>query len=95
MLSYQKFWNRPGISNIEKARFHFLSLCSLRFVVEKHGGIIEIDPATQTAHICAPESKKAVCTHAVEEQIKIISHSMSAFIATLSSGTVLIQSGKN
>ena len=95
MLSYQKLWNTPGISSIEKARFHFLNLCFVRFVVEKHGGTMEIDRATQTAYIRAPQSKRAVCAHVVWEQMKTISHSMSALIATLSSGTVLIQPGKN
>jgi hypothetical protein len=95
MLSYEKFWNTPGISSIEKARFHFLNLCFVRFVVEKHGGTMETDPATQTAYIRAPQSKRAVWAYLVGEQMKTISHSMSALIATLSSGTVLIQPGKN
>ena len=95
MLSYQKFWNTPGISSIEKARFHFLNLCVVRFVVEKHGGTMETDPATQTAYIRVPQSKRAVCAHVVEEQINTISHSMSTLIATLSGGTVLIQPSKN
>jgi len=56
---------------------------------------METDPATQTAYIRAPQSKRAVCAHVVWEQMKAISHSMSALIATLSSGTVLIQPGKN
>lgn len=95
MLSYQKFWNIPGISSIEKARFHFLNLCFVRFVVEKHGGIMETDPATLTAYISVPQSKSAVCAHVVGEQMKTISNSMSDLIATLSIGTVLIQPGKN
>ena len=95
MLSYQDFWNTPGISSIEKARFHFLNLCVVRFVVEKHGGTMETDPATQTAYIRAPQSKGAVCAHVVEEQMNTISHYMSTLIAILSSGTVLIQPSKN
>ena len=95
MLSYQELWNTPGISSIEKARFHFLNLCFVRFVVEKHGGTMETDPATQTASIRAPQNKRAVCAHVVEEQIKTISHSMSTLIAAMSSGMVLIQAGKN
>ena len=42
MLSYQKFWDTAGISSIEKARFHFLNLCVVRFVVEKHGGTMDV-----------------------------------------------------
>ena len=95
MLSYQKFWNMPGISSIEKARFHFLNLCVVRFVVEKHGGTMETDPATQTAYVKVPQSKGTVCAHVVEQQMNTISHSISTLIATLSSGTVLIQPSKN
>lgn len=95
MLSCQKLWNTPGISGIEKARFHFLNLCFVRFVVEKHGGTMETDPATYTAYIRIPQNKRAVCTHAVEKHMNTISHRMCALIAALSSGTVLIQPGKN
>lgn len=95
MLSYQKFWNTPRVSSIEKARFHFLNLCVVRFIVEKHGGTMETDPATHTAYIRVPQSKSAVCAHVVEEQMHAICHYMSTLIATLFSGTVLVRPGKN
>jgi len=56
---------------------------------------METDPATHTAYVRVPQSKGAVCAHVVEEQMNRISHSMSTLIATLSSGPVLIQPGKN
>ncbi|MCK4727842.1 MAG: hypothetical protein KAT27_02875 [Desulfobacterales bacterium] len=95
MLSYQKFCNTLKISSIEKARLHFVFLCFVRFVVEKHGGTMQTDPATHNAYIRVPQSKNAVCAHIVEKQMDAISHYMSTLVGTLFSGTALVQPGKN
>jgi hypothetical protein len=61
MMKYKNHSNKPEMSPTEQARLHVLMLCVTRFVVEKHGGAMETDPATHTAYIRIPASKKAVC----------------------------------
>ncbi len=60
-MKYKNHSNKPEMSPTEQARLHVLMLCVTRFVVEKHGGAMETDPATHTAYIRIPASKKAVC----------------------------------
>jgi hypothetical protein len=45
----------------ERARVHALFTCILRPVVEKHGGTIDIDPATQSPIISIPQRTKCAC----------------------------------
>ena len=45
----------------ERARVHALFTCILRPVVEKHGGRIEIDPATHNPIISIPQRTKVAC----------------------------------
>jgi len=45
----------------ERARVHALFTCILRPVVEKYGGTIEIDPATQSPIISIPQRTKVAC----------------------------------
>jgi hypothetical protein len=45
----------------ERARVHALFTCILRPVVEKHGGTIEIDPATLHPIISIPQTTKVAC----------------------------------
>jgi len=61
MMKYKNHSNKPEMSPTEQARLHVLMLCVTRFVVEKHGGAMETDPATHTAYIRIPASKKAAC----------------------------------
>jgi hypothetical protein len=61
IMGHEIDWNIPGLSTIEKARLHILSLCFIRSVVEKHGGSMETDPATHDAHIKIPKRVRAAC----------------------------------
>ncbi len=45
----------------ERARVHALFTCILRPIVEKHGGRIQIDPATQSPLISIPQRTKVAC----------------------------------
>jgi len=57
------------MSSTEQARLHVLLLCVTRFVVEKHGGAMETDPATHTAYIRIPASKKTACFEELGEML--------------------------
>jgi hypothetical protein len=61
VMRHEIDWNIPGLSTIERARLHVLSLCFIRFVVEKHGGSMETDQATHDACIKIPQRVRAAC----------------------------------
>ncbi len=61
VMRYTSQANQPEMPPTEQARLHVLMLCVTRFVVEKHGGAMETDPATHTAYIRIPASQKAAC----------------------------------
>lgn len=61
VMKHEIDWNIPGLSTIDKARLHVLFLCLVRFVVEKHGGTMETDPATHNAHVRIPERDRVAC----------------------------------
>jgi hypothetical protein len=70
-MRYASQPNQPEMSPTEQARLHVLMLCVTRFVVEKHGGAMETDPATHTAYIRIPASQKAAC---FEELGEVLAH---------------------
>ncbi|KPK30253.1 MAG: hypothetical protein AMK69_03940 [Nitrospira bacterium SG8_3] len=53
----------------EKSKLRALSLYLIRSIVEKHGGTIQIDLATNTIDIDVPEKEKAACAQELEEQV--------------------------
>jgi len=53
----------------EKTRFRTLSLYLIRSIVEKHGGTVNIDLATDTIDIDVPEKEKHACAQEIEEQV--------------------------
>ncbi|MBW2109498.1 MAG: hypothetical protein JRI36_12660 [Deltaproteobacteria bacterium] len=53
----------------EKGSSHFLLLCLIRTVVERHGGHMEVNEGDETFTISIPESKKADCFRELEEII--------------------------
>lgn len=53
----------------EKTRFRTWSLYLIRSIVEKHGGTINIDLATDTINIDVPEQEKDACAQEIEEQV--------------------------
>ena len=53
----------------EKAKLRTLSLYLIRSIVERHGGTIDVDLATDTINIDVPERDKAACAQEIEEQI--------------------------
>ena len=58
----------------EKTRFRTLSLYLIRSIVEKHGGTVNIDLATDTINIDVPEQEKDACAHEIEEQVGAMYH---------------------
>ena len=52
--------------SIDQARLHILFLSCTRYVVEKHGGIMETDPETYNAIASIPESNKEACLEELE-----------------------------
>ena len=53
----------------QKSKLRALSLYLIRSIVEKHGGTINIDLATDTINIDVPEQEKDACAQEIEEQV--------------------------
>jgi hypothetical protein len=53
----------------DEARLKALSLYLIRSIVEKHGGTIDIDLATDTINIDVPEKEQIACAQEIEEQV--------------------------
>ncbi len=56
-------------STNEKTRLRALSLYIIRTIVEKHGGTIEVDLATDTINIDVPKAEETACAREIEEQM--------------------------
>lgn len=61
------FWDIPWLSTTEKVRLHILFMCCIRFVVEKHGGVMQTDPETLVACMKIPQSHTAACFQELKE----------------------------
>jgi hypothetical protein len=53
----------------EETRLRALSLYLIRSIVEKHGGTINIDLATDTINIDVPVKGQLACAQEIEEQV--------------------------
>jgi hypothetical protein len=53
----------------EQARLRALSLYVIRSIVEKHGGTVDIDLATDTLNIDVPKAEELACAREIEEQV--------------------------
>jgi hypothetical protein len=53
----------------EKAKDRSLSLFLIQSIVEKHGGTVEVNLATNTISIDVPKRKQAACAQEIEEQV--------------------------
>ena len=53
----------------EQARIRALSLYVIRSIVEKHGGTIDVDLATDTISIDVPKAEELACAQEIEEQV--------------------------
>jgi sensor histidine kinase regulating citrate/malate metabolism len=53
----------------EQAKLRALSLYVIRSIVEKHGGTIEVDLATDTINIDVPKTEELACAREIEEQL--------------------------
>jgi sensor histidine kinase regulating citrate/malate metabolism len=53
----------------QKSKLRALSLYLIRSIVEKHGGTIKIDLATDTINIDVPDQEKDACAQEIEEQV--------------------------
>ena len=58
----------------ERAKQRAMSLYRIRSIVEKHGGSLEIDVATDTIHITVPDNERVDCAQEIEEHMGAISH---------------------
>jgi hypothetical protein len=56
-------------STSEKSKLRALSLYIIQSIVERHGGSIEIDLATDTINIDLPKQEKVACAQEIEEQV--------------------------
>ena len=53
----------------EQAEYRSLSLYVIRSIVEKHGGSVQVDLATDTLCIDVPKEEEVACAQEIEEQI--------------------------
>ena len=53
----------------KKAKSRALSLYIIRSIVEKHGGTVVIDMATNTIDIDVPEKERLACAQEIEENV--------------------------
>jgi hypothetical protein len=53
----------------DAARMKALSLYLIRSIVEKHGGTIDVDLATDTININVPAKEQVACAQEIEEQV--------------------------
>jgi sensor histidine kinase regulating citrate/malate metabolism len=58
-----------GWSKAEKAQLRATSLYLIRKIVERHGGTLEMDLATNTIDIKVPEKERVACAREIEEQV--------------------------
>ena len=56
-------------STSEKSKLRALSLYIIRSIVERHGGSIEIDLATDTIDIDLPDDERSACAQEIEEEV--------------------------
>ncbi len=56
-------------STSEKARLRAFSLYLIRTIVERHGGTIDIDLATNTIDIDVPAKEQTACTLEIDQQV--------------------------
>jgi hypothetical protein len=53
----------------EETRLRALSLYLIRSIVERHGGTIDVDLATDTINIDIPSKEQTACAIEIEEQV--------------------------
>ena len=56
-------------STSEQARLRSFSLWIIRSIVERHGGTVDIDLATDTVNIDVPDEEQAACALELERQV--------------------------
>lgn len=53
----------------EQARLRALSLYIIRCIVERRGGVVEIDLATNTINIDVPDEERLDCAQEIQEKV--------------------------
>ena len=53
----------------QEAKDRSLALSLIQSIVEKHGGTVEVDLATNTIDIDVPKEEQAACAQEIEEQV--------------------------
>ncbi|MDY6837413.1 MAG: hypothetical protein SWH78_05505 [Thermodesulfobacteriota bacterium] len=56
-------------STSEEAKLRSFSLWIIQSIVERHGGTVDIDLATDTLSIDVPEEKQVACAMEIEKQV--------------------------
>jgi len=56
-------------STSEEAKLRSFSLWIIQSIVERHGGTVDIDLATDTLNIDVPAKEQAACALEIEEQL--------------------------
>ena len=66
--------DHPIWSEGEKAGLRAFSLFLIRSIVQRHGGSIEIDLATDTITIDVPDEEMVACAQEIEAQVNTMCH---------------------
>ncbi len=56
------------LSRGHKAQLYATAFYLIRSIVEKHGGNVEMDLATDAIKICVPEKERVACAKKIEAQ---------------------------
>lgn len=59
-------------STSEKGRLRATALYLIQSIVERHGGSVEVDLATNTININVPKGEQGACAQEIEEQVGAI-----------------------
>jgi hypothetical protein len=68
-LKHWKVVMYEQLSRGQKAQLYATAFYLIRSIVEKHGGTVEMDLATDAIKICVPQKEGVACAKKIEEQL--------------------------
>ncbi len=68
-LKHRKVVMYEQLSRGQKSQLYATTFYLIRSIVEKHGGTVEMDLATDAIKICVPEKEGVACAKKIEEQL--------------------------